>query len=325
MSEERRQQLAEFRFEVIAPLLDERIDGAEKTRLRKEILATTFTTPDGKTWQISARTLRNWLKRYKRTRKIDELKNCRSKTLGLMKALDEKVLEEAVELREKMRDRSIPDILMHLKFTSNTDVSKIAASTLNRQLNRVGATKEKNHAERGGFQPFEKEHINQTWQSDCSDGIYLPDPLGLKEVRQTVLITCFDDASRFCVFGQFYWTEQLLDLLDCFRNALTARGLPSCLYTDNGPIYRAKNLKSICADLGIKLKHAEAYKPQGKGKQERHYLTIQMRFYKEARKAGIQTLQQSNCASIWWQSTAASSHKEIRADVAFLRRMSLFT
>lgn len=293
MDEERRQSWAQFRFEVIAPLLDDQLDGAEKARLRQEILAKTYTTPDGKSWRIAERTLRNWLNRYRKGC-LGELENRRNKTRGQMKALDENVLEAAKGLRERMRTRSIQDILMHLKFTSDIDVSKISASTLNRHLNRVGATKDKNYSETGIFQHFQKEHINQTWQSDCSDGIYLPDPLGLKEVRQTVLITCIDDASRFCVHGQFYWTEQLVDLLDCFKTALTARGRPGCLYTDNGPIYKALDLKSICSDLGIKLKHSEEYHPEGKGKQERYYLTMQMRFYKEAEKAGILTIQELN-------------------------------
>jgi transposase InsO family protein len=293
VDEERRQLWAQFRFEVIAPLLDDKLDGAEKARLRQEVLAKIYTTPDGKAWRIAGRTLRNWLNRYRRGQ-LEELANRPSKTRGQMKALDEIVLDEAKGLRERMRTRSIQDILMHLKFTSSIDISKISASTLNRHLNRVGATKSKNYSERGTFQHFQKEHINQTWQSDCSDGLYLPDPLGLKEVRQTTLITCIDDASRFCVHGQFYWTEQLLDLLDCFKTALTARGKPGCLYTDNGSIYRSNDLKSICTDLGIDLKHSEEYQPEGKGKQERYYLTMQMRFYKEAKKAGITTLQELN-------------------------------
>lgn len=293
MDEERRQKWANFRFEVIAPLLDEKLDLAERAELRRKILATTYTTPDGKSWRIAERTLRNWLNRYQSGR-LKELENRRNKTYGEMKALDEKVLEEAKELRERMRTRSIQDILMHLKFTSNIDVSKISASTLNRHLNRVGASKDKGYSERGTFQHFQKEHINQTWQSDCSDGIYLPDPGGLRTMRQTILITCIDDASRFCVYGQFYWAEQLVNLLDCFKSALMARGRPVCLYTDNGPIYKANDLRSICAELGIRLKHSEPHQPEGKGKQERHYLTIQTRFYKEAKKAGIATLHELN-------------------------------
>jgi transposase InsO family protein len=293
VDEERRQLWAQFRFEVIAPLLDSRLDGAEKARIRQEILAKAYTTPDGKLWQVSERTLRSWLNRYRRGQ-LAELENRPNKTRGQMKALEGTVLEAAKGLCERMRTRSIQDLLMHLKFTSDIDTTKISPSTLNRHLNRIGATKQKNYSEVGIFQPFQKEHINQPWQSDCSDGLYLPDPLGLKEERQTTLITCIDDASRFCVHGQFYWAEQLVDLLDCFKTALIARGRPESLYTDNGSIYKAKDFKSICIDLGTELKHSEVQHPEGKGKQERHYLTIQRRFYKEAKKAGIVTIQELN-------------------------------
>jgi hypothetical protein len=213
--EERREAWALFRYNVIAPLLENGLDGAEKAAKRKEILETVHSTPDGKKWIISERTLRNWLARH-RTSQLNGLKNQRHENLGVMKAMDEQVLEQAKGLRERMRTRSIADILVHLKMRG-VDVSCVSATTLNRHLNRVGATKRKDFAERGAFQHFVKEHINQLWQTDCSDGIWLPDPLGLKAERQTTLITFIDDCSRFCVHGQFYWTEQLVDLLDCFK------------------------------------------------------------------------------------------------------------
>jgi putative transposase len=288
-----RQAWAQFRFEVIAPLLDERLDKAERARLRAEILRRSYTRPDGKEWYASERTLRNWLQRYA-SGELSGLENRCHGARGRMKALDENVLEAARGLRERMRSRSIQDIMMHLKYASSVDISTISASTLNRHLNRIGATKGKSYSELGAFQRFQMEHINQVWQSDCSDGIYLPDPLGLKEVRQTTLVTFIDDASRFCVHGEFYWTERLSDLLDCFRTALIARGQPARVYCDNGPVYIAQDFASICAALGIGLRHSEAYHPEGKGKQERYYLTIQRRFYREAERAGLATLAELN-------------------------------
>ena len=290
--EDHREAWALFRFNVIAPLLESGLDGAEKARVRKQILSEVYTTPDGKKWTISERTLRKWLARHGQGQ-LQGLLNRRHETQAEMKALDGKVLEQARALRERMRTRSIQDILVHLKM-KGIDVSRISATTLNRHLNRIGATKEKNYSERGGYQHFSKEHINQLWQTDCSDGVWLPDPLGLKEVRQTTLITFIDDCSRFCVHGQFYWSEQLVDLLDCFKKALLARGKPGTAYSDNGGIYRARDWAIICGELKIGVKHSEPYQPSGKGKQERHYLTIQRRFYKEAEKSGLQTLQELN-------------------------------
>lgn len=293
MDDEYRQAWAQFRFEVIAPLLDERLDRAERARLRADILRRTYTRPDGKEWCANERTLRSWLERYA-SGELSRLENRCHGARGQMRALDENVLEAARGLRERMRSRSIQDILLHLKYASSVDVSKISASTLNRHLNRVGATKDKSYSERGAFQRFQMEHINQMWQSDCSDGIYLPDPFGLKEVRQTTLITFIDDASRFCVHGEFYWRERLPNLLDCFRTALIARGKPSRVYCDNGPAYAALDFASICAALDIGLRHSEVQHPEGKGKQERYYLTIQRRFYREAEKAGLATLAELN-------------------------------
>ena len=291
--DEQREAWAQFRFEVIAPLLDKTLDRIERSQIRQEILEKTYTTPDGRSWQISGRTLRAWLGRYKRE-ELAGLENRRHKSLGQMKAISESVLAEAKELRESMRSRSIQDIKMHLKVTKGIDISKIASSTLNRHLNRVGATKEKDFSDRGRHQRFEKKHINRLWQSDCSDGIFLPDPTGLKVMRQTTLITFIDDCSRFCVHGQFYFSERLVDMLDCFRTALGARGCPTGIYTDNGPMYRAHDFAHICSALGSGLKHSTPGDPSGKGKQERHYLTIQSRFYTEAKKAGLTTLTELN-------------------------------
>jgi putative transposase len=306
IEEERREAWALFRYNVIAPLLEPGLDGAEKAAKRKEILAAVHITPDGKRWTISERTLRQWLSRH-RTSQLKGLENQRHENLGLMKALDEQVLEEAKGLRERMRTRSVPDILLHLKMRG-VDVSRISTTTLNRHLNRVGATKRKDFADRGAYQHFVKEHINQLWQTDCTDGLWLPDPLGKKAVRQTTLITFIDDCSRFCVHGQFFWTAQLVDLLYCFKTALLARGKPGTTYSDNGSIYRARDWSAICGELNIGLKHTEAYQPSGKGKQERHYHTLQRRFYKEAEKSGLTTLQELN--EFFWAWLEQCYHQE---------------
>ncbi len=263
MDDEEREKWARFRFEVISDLLDTTLDRAQRVAVRRAILSRSYVRPDGKTWRVSKRTLSTWLRRYRKG-SIAELENRRHKCLGEMRALDEEVLEKAKSLRLALPSRSIEDIRFHLRFTNGIDISKVSASTLGRHLRRVGAVKEKNYAEQGKYQHFQKEHINQLWQTDCSDGIYLPDPSGLKKERQTTLITCIDDASRFCVHGQFFWTEQLVDFLDCFRTALVSRGRPSKLYCDNGPFYRSLDLARICGRLGIGLRHSEKYQPEGK-------------------------------------------------------------
>jgi putative transposase len=60
--------------------------------------------------------------------------------------------------------------------------------------------------------------------------------------------------------------------------ALMKRGLPRKLYVDNGPAFRSKLLHEITAFLGIALVHSRPYKPQGRGKVERFFQTVQSQF-----------------------------------------------
>jgi hypothetical protein len=136
-------------------------------------------------------------------------------------------------------------------------------------------------------------------------GLY--DPTGLKELKRTKLITCIDDASRFCVHGQFFWQEQLVDLLHCLKSALLSRGKPTKLNTDHGSIYTSNNFAHICSDLDITLIHSEVAQPEGRGKQERYYRTIQARFYEEAQLAGLMTLRDLN--EFFWAWLEEGYHK----------------
>ena len=93
----------------------------------------------------------------------------------------------------------------------------------------------------------------------------------MKELKQATLITCIDDTSRFCVHGQFYWTEELENLLDYYRKPILSRGKPSTVYSDNGSVYRSNDFGAICRELGVKQKHSEKQRPEAKGKQETHH------------------------------------------------------
>jgi putative transposase len=309
--EERRREIAEFRFNVIAPLVCGEYSRAERAVIRRGILAKGHTTPDKQTWHVKERTLRKWVARY-RADGLKGLYDERRKTRGRRAAIEPAILEAARAKREELRSRSIKDIL-HQLGVEGTDVSGVSATTLNLYLNELGAKKEKPYSEKGAYQPWSKRRINALWQTDCSDGIYLPDPMGLKRVRQTSLITFIDDYSRLCTHGEFFWTQQIPDLLDCFKKAATKRGLPEKCYQDNGAIFRSKQWKSVCAELGIERLFAEKGQASGKGKVERHYLTIQRSFYKEAQHAGLQTLAELN--EFFWAWLDLRYHKEEHSSI----------
>lgn len=298
MDEKLRRQWAEFRYGVIAPLVCRRLDEAQRREERRRILSMAFTTPAGSAKFIPERTLRSWMSKYE-LYGFDGLLRTESRSTGKCDAIPEDILYAAVKLRLELRSRSVKGILSILS-ASGLDVSEISPSTLNFHLNRLGATKEKYASEKGTFQMFQKDHANDLWQADSSGGLYLPDPQNRGQYKQTRLISFIDDATRVVTHAEFYFDEQVASLFDCFRKALLKRGKVAQLYTDNGPCFKAHALSRTCAQLGVELRHAEKYTPEGKGKIERHIGTVKSGFYQEAKHSGLQTLEQLNVFFFAW-------------------------
>jgi putative transposase len=284
---------AQFRFSVIAPLVCRRFENEEQKRaLRNELLEQIYVTPDGQEKRIHKRTMQQWLWLYNK-HGLEGLLDSRRSTRGSCRAISAAILDRAESLRRQEPARSIRTILSILAAEGFT-VSAISKSTLNTHLNLRGASKHKLASEKGTFQRWEQKFANALWQGDTSAGLWLPDPTNPKKVKRTKLISFIDDASRVCVHAEFYWDEKLPSLVDCFRKALLKRGKPERLLCDNAFIYHSNTLKLMCAHLRIQVSFCTAYRPEGKGKVEKHYGTIKRSFYVEAEHAGITTLEELN-------------------------------
>jgi transposase InsO family protein len=316
-----RTKRALFRLEVIAPLISGRLEKHELAAIRQQVLSRVYETPDGRSWQVAERTLRTWLKRH-REGGFNGLFDGDRGTYGTNRALDEAVLQAAMALRKQESSLSIPQILDLLKYSEGVDaasVEKISKATLNRQLNKRGAVKNKPKQEAGTFQRWQQKFVNDIWQGDCSDGVWLPDPTNPKILKKTQLISFIDDASRVVPHAQFYWDTKLPSLLDCFRKALLKRGRPERTYCDNAWIYHSTTLKVLCAELDIKPSFCTVRRPPGKGKIERHIYTVQAGFYKVAEHAGIQTLDELNQFFFAWLS--GKYHKTVHSELNDLSPM----
>lgn len=289
---DKRNDWAQFRFGVIAPLVCRRLDETERRQLKKEILSQMYVTPDAQEKRIPDRTLREWIYRY-RLYGFDGLVRLKRSDSGVHTAISGEIINQAYVLRKELPTRSIKGILAHFR-AKGVDVGDVAKTTLNRHLNTLGAKKEKVTGQKGVFQRWQKEHANDLWQADTSAGIWLPNPSNPKEFKQTRLISFIDDATRVCPHAEFYFDEQLPSLIDCFRKAMLKRGKPTILLADNAFIYHSKAMKLACAQLRIEPKFCKPYDPPGKGKIEKSYGYYKSSFYKEAEKAGLRTLDDLN-------------------------------
>ena len=148
-------------------------------------------------------------------------------------------------------------------------------------------------------------------------GPYLPHPDRPGQKKQTFLFAFLDDCSRLVPQAGFYWDERLPRMEDCLRKGIEARGVPHDLYTDNGQVYCAKQLKLMCAELGIRLIHTPPYRPQGRGKIERFFGFVQSEFLPEA-QASIQagTMENLDALNRYFQAWIEMGyHRRVHADL----------
>ena len=293
------QEQAIARFAVIAPLVCRQLDTAETNAVRRAILATIHRFPGGTAETVSERTLRRWLAAYRwalpngTMAALQALYPQPRSDKGIPRVFDPKVVEEAVALRLELATRSTADILAHL-----TNGPKEA--TLAYHLRQRGATRKVLKAEGKAFPRYEAETVNATWQSDVTEGFYVPDPTAPGTFKQVYLIGFIDDHSRLIAHGEWYFKESLPCLFDCLKKAILRRGIPATLYVDNGPIYKAKQTELLAARLGTRIVFSTPYCPAGKGKIERFWQTAANGFLQEAAHAGLKTLLELNQAFWAW-------------------------
>lgn len=296
--------LALARFTVIAPLLPTNLHRSERSHRRREILARRHPWPDGTERRVPQSTLERWLQTY-RQGGLDALKPQTRRDRGTSRRIPEDVLLEAIRLRQELPTRSSQHLVNMLTFP-------IAAPTLRRMLAARGYSRKALAAQGRAYPRYEQIAVNDVWQSDAMHGLYLPDPLRPGEQRKTYLLALLDDHSRFVIHAQYYWSEGVLSLQDLTRQAILRGGLPNVIYTDNGAAYRSNQFAAILARLGIRLIQATPYCPQGKGKTERFWWTLQQDFQVEAERAAFSTLDELNTALWAW---VAAYHERIHSSL----------
>jgi len=108
----------------------------------------------------------------------------------------------------------------------------LSASTLYRFLRAGGLTERQLLLDKAtAHKKYEAQFANQIWQSDMLFGPWVGRPGGGKQ--QVFLQAALDDASRLISHAQFYPNQGLDSFLDCLRQAIAARGIPTRLYMDN--------------------------------------------------------------------------------------------
>jgi transposase InsO family protein len=266
------EKIALFRYACIASLVLETLPRGELTRRAEEIAARTYDIPYSQRTSLSVDTLLDWALRYRRGGFAALTPRPRSDR-GQSRALTPQLAELIERLKRENPHRTGTTLLRELALVST--VGTVSASTLYRFLKQGGLTARQLLAP-PARKKFEAEFGNQIWQSDMLFGPYVQRAGGGR--MQAFLYAILDDASRLIPHAQFYAQQGLDAFLDCLRQAVAARGLPTRLYVDNAKVFRSQQLARIAASIGILITHTPPYQPEGRGKIERYFRSVREQF-----------------------------------------------
>jgi putative transposase len=268
------EKIALFRYGLVAPLVLEVLPRGELTRRAEEIAARSWDIPYSTRRAVAPDTLLHWAQRYRRGG-FEALAPQTRRDRGQSRVISPSLAALIERLKRENPHRTATTLLQELALSSGQDSPPISYPTLCRFLKQHGLT-ERQLQTPPPRKKFEAEFSNQIWQSDMLFGPHLAYPAGGK--WRTHLYAILDDASRIIPHTQFYFEEGLESMLDCLRQGVAARGLPTTLYVDNGDAYRSHQLARIAASLGILITHTPPYQPQGRGKIERFFRTVREGF-----------------------------------------------
>jgi putative transposase len=264
------EKIALFRYALIAPLVLETLPRGELTRRAEEIAARNYEIPYSQRTSLSVDTLLDWALRYRRGG-LPALAPQARRDRGQSRVVPPQLAELIERLKRENPHRTGTTLLRELALVSGTDSPAISAATLYRFLHQRGLTT-RQLLVAPAHKKFEAEFSNQLWQSDMLFGPYVQRPGGGR--MQAFLYAVLDDASRLIPHAQFYSHQGLDAFLDCLRQAVAARGLPTRLYVDNAKVYHSQQLARIAASIGILITHTPPYQPEGRGKIERFFRTV---------------------------------------------------
>lgn len=285
MDEKQRNEMALFRFSLIAPLVNGTQTGSVKDYLER-VCAKAYQVPYQGLKEFSPSTVRKWLLDYRRFG-LEGLKRKSRNDKGTTRILTSKMAQAIKEVKALHPHRTATSIYFSLLTSGTLGNPPVSLSTVHRYIRKLDL---------GTVSVVEKkrfcfEFTGDCWQTDTLHGPYL---LINGRKKRTYLMLILDDASRLIVHGEFFLEENTQNLQLVLKKAVLKRGIPKRLFGDQGKVYVSLQLRMICASLGIILIHARPYSPSSKGKIERLFLTVRMQFLSTLDLSEIHSLEELN-------------------------------
>jgi putative transposase len=308
---ERARQIGLFRYMLIREAADPALTKKQRGRLVRELARATHTDPSGRSVRVTRWTLDRWIAEWQRAgfdALVPSPRQSQPRT-------PPEVFELASALKKENPSRTAAQIRRILSAQHGWAPDE---RTLQRMFARNGLTRT-GPAQPAVFGRFEADRPNEIWVGDALHGPRI-------DGRKTYLFAFLDDHSRAVVGHRWGFAEDTVRLAAALRPALAARGVPEYVYVDNGSAFVDSWLLRACAKLGIKLVHSAPGRPQGRGKIERFFRTVNGEFVVEIAsgdgKAGrqVQDLHELNRLFTAWVETVYHQRVHSETGMAPLAR-----
>lgn len=268
MDEKTRDQIALFRYGIIAPLVTKgTVTPEERGQFFRDAAKKKYVNINGDLVTVSDGTVYRYYRNYMEGG-FDALKPIARSDVGKMRKLDDDTMAQIKYIHQEYP--RLPCTLIYRKLLDNGTITRtdVSLSTITRYMKSIKDTERMPGKE---MLRYELQHINEVWYGDSSVGPYLRN--GKKRIK-TWIIALIDDASRMIVGIDIFLNDNYVNLLSVIRSAVIRYGKPKCMKFDNGASYRSHQMEMLGARMGTAISYAPPRTPVGKAKIERWFRTM---------------------------------------------------
>ena len=280
--------VAQFRFALIAPVIQDLFPDATKTAYYKRVTENPLKLPDGTTKEYDYKTVEKWVSQY-RLGGIDALMPRERSDKGTSRALPDTAIEEIYRLKEAFPRLNATQI--HQKLIADSFIpATVSVDAVQRFIkhNDLKSARNPNVRDR---KAFEEDMFGKMWQADTC---YLPHIIEDGQCRRVYCVMIIDDHSRLLVGGELFYNDNAANFQKVLKDAIATYGIPDKLYVDNGGPYCNEQLSLICGSVGTVLLHTRVRDGASKAKVERHFRTLKERWLYTLDVASISSLAEFN-------------------------------
>lgn len=189
------------------------------------------------------------------------------------------ICQQLIELKRKYPSWGVEYLRQRWIQMGNAHIAKSTIYKLFKSSDLLPTTNQ----DSARYERFEMMQPGQLYQMDIQGEMYL------KGIGWVYGFAVLDDFSRFVPEMIYYSDMRLSNGILTLNSAILKYGIPEAIYVDNGSQFKSRgerlnNFELFCQAYGIKMINQTPYHPQGKGKIERFYETVEKQFIAEVKQ-----------------------------------------